>query len=74
MNEKDTKCDLCNGEIEWRKVDFAYPFRNKIYKIKNFPAEVCKICNEQFYHGEELEKINQKILREEITKELEFSF
>ncbi|MDQ3633603.1 MAG: YgiT-type zinc finger protein [Acidobacteriota bacterium] len=74
MNEEITKCGLCNRQTEWQNVDFNYPFRGKVYKIKNFPAEVCKICGEQFYHGEDLEKLNQRILKEERTKELEFSF
>ncbi len=74
MEKEIKKCGLCDGETEWRKVNFNYPFRGTIYKINNFPAEVCKVCDEQFYHGEDLEKLNRRILKEELTKELEFSF
>ncbi len=73
MNKETKHCD-CNSETVWRNIDFNYPFGGKVYKIKNFPAEICGVCNEKYFHGEDLEKLNQKILKEERTKELEFSF
>lgn len=73
--ENDLKiCDLCGEKTEWQKVAFRYPFRGKIYNVKNFPAEVCPSCDEKYFHGEDLEKLNERLLEREFSKELEFSF
>ncbi len=74
MKKEYNICVQCEGQTEWQKVTFRYPFRGKVYNIKNFPAEVCLICEEKYFHSEDLEKLDRQILKKESVQELEFSF
>ncbi|HSK72773.1 MAG TPA: YgiT-type zinc finger protein [Pyrinomonadaceae bacterium] len=74
MERKSNNCDLCDGQTEWQRVTFRYPFHRKVYNVKNFPAEVCQSCNEKYFHGEHLEKLDQQILKKDSVQELEFIF
>ncbi|HEX9962135.1 MAG TPA: YgiT-type zinc finger protein [Pyrinomonadaceae bacterium] len=74
MKKESNICAECGGQIEWQKVTFRYPFRNRIYIVRNFPAEVCSSCDEKYFHAEDLEKLDKQILKKASVQELEFSF
>ncbi|MDQ3089296.1 MAG: YgiT-type zinc finger protein [Acidobacteriota bacterium] len=74
MKRESNVCVQCNGQTAWQNVTFRYPFRHKVYNVKNFPAEVCSVCNEKSFHAKDLEKLDKQILKKESVQELEFSF
>lgn len=74
MEKKSGNCDLSESQTEWQKVTFRNPFHGKVYNVKNFLAEVCRTCDEKYFHGEDLEKLDRQILKRESVQELEFIF
>lgn len=74
MKRESNICGQCSGQTEWQNVTFRYPFRHKVYNVKNFPAEICLVCNEKYFHAKDLEKLDKQILKKESVQELEFSF
>ncbi len=74
MKRESNVCVQCNGQTAWQNVTFRYPFRHKVYNVKNFPAEICLVCNEKYFPAKDLEKLDKQILKKESVQELEFSF
>ena len=58
------KCVKCNGELNFKKVNYVVDLENTIIIIKGVPANVCNNCKEQYFDdttSENIEKIIEKL-------------
>lgn len=65
----DQPCELCDGELEQRRVLARFRFQGETIYIENVPAWVCKHCAEQYFDApvyKQMEKIAQQ--RERIQR------
>jgi YgiT-type zinc finger domain-containing protein len=70
---KNEQCELCDGELEQRRVLARFRLQGETIYIENVPAGVCKHCGEQYFDAavyKQMEKIAQQ--RERIQRMLSF--
>lgn len=54
------KCVFCgNNNLITKKVQYIYKYNSDIMIVNGVPCEECSFCGEQYFKGEELEKIEQ---------------
>lgn len=57
MNDK---CVFCgNKNLEKRNVQYIYSYNSEYIIANNVPCEVCSFCDEKYFGGKELEKIEK---------------
>ncbi len=70
--ERDS-CEICDGEMEPRRVLARFRYRGDTIYVENVPAWVCNRCGEQYYDApvyKRLEDIARQ--REQIRKTITF--
>lgn len=58
-----TKCPLCGGKLEKKRVTYPQEYGGKIVILENVPAEACRQCGEVLLRPDVLEQV-QKIVWE----------
>lgn len=57
-----TECQLCKGEVVYKRVDVQRKRHNRLVIITDVPAHVCKQCGEQYFDADvalEMDRINK---------------
>ena len=70
---KGDRCELCEGEMEQRRVLARFRYKGQTIYIEDVPAWVCPKCGEQYFDApvyKRLERIAQQ--RERVQKSISF--
>lgn len=71
MKKKLTSCYLCGGHLVKKEVTKIQTWRGRLVGvIENVPAWVCNQCNEKYFDGAVLEKIDSLLRSRPKPKQL----
>ncbi len=62
-------CEFCGGETKTKKVKSRRRLRGKLYIVENVDAEVCRECEERYFHATTLDDIDRFLLTDHEVKE-----
>ena len=54
-----TKCALCGGKVEQRKIKKMIRIGGDVFVVKEIPAEVCIDCNEAYFTPEVVKRLQR---------------
>ena len=63
-----SNCYFCSGKTEIKKVNVDFRWGDKLYVVKNVPAEVCSQCGERYYSAKVSHKLDDLVTKDSGSK------
>jgi YgiT-type zinc finger domain-containing protein len=58
-------CPFCRGRIREQRIEHVHRWQDKLYILRNVPAEVCTQCSETFLAPAALRRMDEIVQRDE---------
>jgi len=68
------RCSVCRGELERKKVTYTKEHNGQLVAIGGVPAEVCRICGEEYFTPEVTDELHRIIETRAWTETLEVPY
>jgi YgiT-type zinc finger domain-containing protein len=62
------KCYFCKGKTKIKDINVDFRWGDKLFVVKNVPAEVCAQCGERYYSAEVSKKLDNLVRKQELSK------
>ena len=68
------RCAVCGGKLEKKRVTYTKERAGQLVAVGGVPAEICRICGEEYFAPEVVDELHRVIDAEAWTETLEVPY